>query len=367
MRLRQNRLSWGPLQTLALAIAIGAIVLLGACTSEGDAPATATSPAGTTVPDDASLRVVTTTGFVADWAREVGGDGVDVFSLLPLGGDPHTYQPGARDVAMVADADVVLTVGLGLEADWLEELLHNANTDDSKIIALGDKVDPIELAETGDHDEEEGEDEGDDHGDEEGEGEGDDHGDEEGEDEDADHADEHDHGPIDPHFWFDPIRVKIVVNEIAAQLSEANPEDAGVYFENAAAYGRQLDELHNWTQQQVEMIQPERRLLVTSHDSLSYFAVKYGFEVVGLVIPAVGTDPSAEHMVELTEVVREHDVPAIFGETTVSERLAQTINRETGAVLVLLYSGSLGPEGSGADTYLRMVRTNVERIVEALR
>ncbi len=181
--------------------------------------------------------------------------------------------------------------------------------------------------------------------------------------------DEHAHGTLDPHFWFDPVRVKIAVNEIAAQLSILNPGNADTYYLNAAAYREELDELHAWIQEQVAMVPPERRLLVTSHDSLSYLAMAYGFEVVGLVIPSLSTDlePSADHLVELIEVVREHDVPAVFGETTVSERLARTVASETGAELVQLYSGSMGVEGSGADTYLGMVRTNVERIVEALK
>ena len=179
----------------------------------------------------------------------------------------------------------------------------------------------------------------------------------------------HDHGPLDPHFWFDPIRVKVAVNEIAARLSAIDPEGAETYLRNASEYGEQLDELHAWVQEQVSAVAPERRLLVTSHDAFSYFAELYGFEVVGLVIPSLAThvEPSAEHIAALVEVVREHDLPALFGETTVSERLAQTIATETGAQLFRLFSGSLGPEGSGADTYLGMVRTNVERIVEALK
>ena len=193
-----------------------------------------------------------------------------------------------------------------------------------------------------------------------------------GHDEDEDehgHAHAHDHGTHDPHFWFDPNRVKIAVNEIAARLSAVDPDNASFYSQNASEYGKKLDELHAWTQQQVSAVAPERRLLVTSHDSLSYFAKAYGFTVVGLVIPSLAThvEPSAEHIADLVSVVREHNVPALFGETTVSERLAQTVARETGANLVQLYSGSLGQEGSGADTYLGMFRTNVERIVAALK
>ena len=106
------------------------------------------------------LQIVTTTNFVADWVRNVGGDRVEVFSLLAPGSDPHSYQPGARDVARIADADMVLSVGLGLEAGWLTELIHNASVDEHGIVALGNHIDPIETEETGAHgDEHEGEEE----------------------------------------------------------------------------------------------------------------------------------------------------------------------------------------------------------------
>ena len=458
---------------LVAALAIGLVAACGdgsdpeppseqtaAPSEQAAAPSEQTAASPTTAPTSADasaaapsappVQVVTTTNFVADWARVVGGDRVEVFGLLPPGGDPHTFQPGPRDVAKVADADVVFTVGLGLEADWLEDLLHNASADDSKLVALGDGVDPVEFATADLHDDHgdedaHGDDHGDedahedDHGDEDAHGDdhgdedaheddhgddhgdedaheddhgdedaheddhGDDHGDEDAHeddhgdedaheddhgdedaheddhgddhgDEDAhedDHGDEHghDHGSLDPHFWFDPIRVKIAVNAIADRLAAIDPESASVYRQNAAEYGQQLDELHAWTQEQVSAVAPERRLLVTSHDAFSYFAGAYGFEIVGLVIPSLAThvEPSAEHVEGVVRVVREYGIPAVFGETTVSERLAQAIARETGAELVRLYSGSLGPEGSGADTYLTMVRTNVERIVEALR
>ena len=204
-----------------------------------------------------------------------------------------------------------------------------------------------------------------------GDGAHDDHGHEEGhmEAEDAHDHHGHDHGLWDPHFWFDPIRVKIAVNEIAARLSVLDPDNAATYSANAAAYEKELDMLHAWTLTHVEMVQPERRLLITSHDSLSYFAKLYGFEVVGLVIPSLSThiEPSAEHIAGLIDTVREHDVPAVFGETTVDQKIVQALARETGAEIVQLYSGSLGEEGTSGDTYIGMVRTNVERIVEALK
>ena len=196
-----------------------------------------------------------------------------------------------------------------------------------------------------------------------------------GEDEHDDHGDEgdeghddHGHGPLDPHFWFDPNRVKIAVNDIAARLSALDPENIGVYIENALEYGRQLDELHAWIQEQVAAVPPERRLLVTSHDTFAYFADVYGFEVIGALIPSLAPDvePSAEHLAELVEVLREHNAPAVFSETTVSNKLPEALARETGASLFHLYADSLGERGSPAGTYLGMMRANVEVLVEAL-
>ena len=190
----------------------------------------------------------------------------------------------------------------------------------------------------------------------------------------SDHGDEgghdgHNHGPLDPHFWFDPNRVKIAVNGIAARLSALDPEGTGFYFQNAADYAVQLDELHSWIQGQVELVRPERRLLVTSHDTFAYFADVYGFEVIGALIPSLAPDaePSAGHLAGVVEVVREHNAPAVFSETTVSRKLPEAVARETGAVLTQLYADSLGEKGSAAGTYLGMVRTNVERIVESLK
>ena len=207
----------------------------------------------------------------------------------------------------------------------------------------------------------------------------DDHGDHDAHDDHDDHmtmADGHDdhgheghhHGPLDPHFWFDPNRVKIAVNDMAARLAELDPEGADYYAQNAADYGAQLDELHSWIQEQVAVVPQDRRLLITSHDTFAYFADIYGFEVIGTFIPSLAPDvePSAEHIAGLVEVIREHNAPAVFSETTVSGKLPEAVARETGAVLAQLYADSLGEKDSPAGTYLGMVRTNVERIVEAL-
>ena len=395
----------GTIVTLALLFAAAA------CSDDSGSEKPQPTASGSTGQEPAEARtvsVVTTTNIVADWVENIGGGNVDVFSLLPAGTDPHTFQPGAQDVARVADADLVLSVGLGLEASWLHDLLENAARDESAIVELGEIVDPIEFAqghasevemledlshivhevEEGEIDAETGLDEikelleaaeeeevpamlleivakvedGQMYA-------GDaiqeiEHLASEGEDEHAGHG----HGLEDPHFWFDPLRVKLAINDIAARLSMLDPDRGDTYSANASAYNARLDELHAWSEQQAGTVPEDRRLLVTSHDSFGYFANLYGFEVVGVVLSGTtDVEPSAGDLADLVEEVKEYGVAAVFGETTVSERMASTVASESGADLVRLYSGSLGLEGSGAETYIEMIRTNVGRIVEALK
>ena len=340
-----------------LAMFILALAALTGCSGEEE----------TREPDDATqasspfLEIVTTTDFMADWARRVGGSSVNVFSLLPPGADPHSFQPGSRDIARIADADLVLTVGLGLEDDWLNALISNASADPTKVIAVTDVIEPLENPE---YSEEDG-DAGEDHGEEETD-EGEDHADEDSEEGEGEH---HDEGPLYPHFWFDPIRVEQVIGHVASLMAAKDPSRAETYQSNASDYQHELQELHSFIESELAAIPASRRLLVTSHDSLQYFASRYGMTVVGTVIPATTTETesSPKHLTDLIEKVRQFNVPAVFGEVTVSERLAVTIAEETGATLVRLYSGSLGPPGSSAETYVGMMRTNTQLISQALR
>ena len=443
--------TWGlDLRKIAL-LTVVPLIALAACNGDsGPTPTTVTeAPTAATERTEEpvvvpAVKVVSTTNIVADWVENIGGEHVEVFSLLPIGVDPHSYQPGAQDVARIADADLVLSIGLGLEEAWLHELVESAARDESSIVELAELIDPIEFGESHIEDVEfieeinhmvheveegeispeegleeikefletiEGEEEEEDHGDE-GEGEeeeGEDHGDEEGEEEGDHHseADElaamvlkivneveeghrgaddaieaiealvsegdeahegHGHGTHDPHFWFDPIRVKTAVNEIASRLAALDPDRADAFLANAEAFNSQLDGLHTWTVEQVSVVPDARRLLISSHDSLGYFATLYGFDVIGVVLAGTTeVEPSPEDLSDLIEVAIRNQVTAVFGETTVSERLANIVATESGAELVRLYSGSLDSEGTSAATYVGMVKTNVERIVEALQ
>ena len=179
----------------------------------------------------------------------------------------------------------------------------------------------------------------------------------------------HDHGELDPHFWFDPLRVKQAVNSIAAQLATIDPQNTQFYRDNAAAYGAELDSLHAWIQERVATLPEERRLLVTSHDSFQYFAQRYGFEVVGAIFPVTTErEPTAQELAELIETIEHEGAIAVFTEKSHSARLAERIAEETGAKLVGgLYTGSLGEPGGEAETYLDLMRYDVDTIVEALQ
>ena len=185
--------------------------------------------------------------------------------------------------------------------------------------------------------------------------------------EDAD--DGHGHGALDPHFWFDPLRVKQAVNSIAAQLSTADPAGQAIYRENAAAYNEELDALHSWIGEQVSSLPEDRRVLVTSHDSFQYFAQRYGFEVAGAIFPvSTEAEPTAQDLAMLIETIEHEGVAAVFTERSHSQRLAKRVAEETSATLIGgLYTGSLSEEGGEAATYVDLMRHNTTTIVEALR
>ncbi|MCY4436736.1 MAG: metal ABC transporter substrate-binding protein [Chloroflexi bacterium] len=390
----------GTWRSLWTAIAILVLVVASAC--GGDDPDV--EPALSEAP---AIRVIAVTNVLADWAKAVGGDRVEVASLIPTDVDPHGFQPGPRDAAKIAEADLIIAIGLGMEGFWLDELLHNVARDSSIVLTLGDLVDPIlnDSEDEGGHaddededdhaddedeghdedghadDEEEGHDEDDNgHADDEDDGHDEDeegHADDEDEghdDEENGHADDeedehgHDHGAHNPHFWFDPLRVMIAIDAIAERFAEMDPAHADEFRARAAAYKEELQALDDWTLEQVGMVPPERRLILGSHDYYRYFADRYDFEVLGIILSvAEDVEPSAEHLAGLVELMRERNLQAVFGETTAHERLASALANEAGATLVRLYSDSLGPEGSGAATYIEMVKFNVTLVVEALK
>ncbi len=284
------------------------------------------------------LAVVATTTIVGDVVAQVGGDAIDLTVLLPVGADPHVFDPSPQDMAQVADADVIFANGAGLEA-FLERLLENAGGN-AELIHVSEGIAFIEA----EH-----------------------HEDDEHEDEHA--ADDHHHEGIDPHTWTDPNNVLRWVDNIESALIRYDPAHAAAYKANADAYRAQLRELDAWVRGQVAAIPAENRKLVTDHETFAYFAQRYGFEQIGAVVPGYSTaaQPSARDLAALEDRIRAYGVKAVFVGSTVNPALAQRVAEDTGIKLVFLYTGSLTAPGGEADSYLRYVKYNVGAMVEGLR
>jgi ABC-type Zn uptake system ZnuABC Zn-binding protein ZnuA len=268
------------------------------------------------------LNVLAVETFLADIAQNVAGERAKVEALMPIGVDPHGFEPTPGDVTRVANADVLITNGAGLETS-LDRLLEDAGGEQQVIEASAGL-----RARTGPE------------------------------------------GEVDPHFWLDPNNVVQYVENIREGLIRADPEGAATYTANAAAYTAQLRELDDWIAGQVEQIPVERRLLVTNHESLGYFADRYGFTVVGTIVPSVstGSAPSAQQMAALVQQIRAEHVAAIFLETGTNTQLAEQIAQEAGVQVVTeLYTHSTSEPDGPAPTYIEMMKYNVRTIVGALR
>jgi ABC-type Zn uptake system ZnuABC Zn-binding protein ZnuA len=175
---------------------------------------------------------------------------------------------------------------------------------------------------------------------------------------------------VDPHFWLDPTLVETYVENIRAAFAETDPEGAAAYAANAAAYVEELEALDDWIATQIDAVPADRRKLVMNHMSHGYFADRYGFAVVGAVIPSVGTDdaPTARQLADLTQAIEATGAAAIFVELGQSPTLAQQIAAETGVTVIddLRDHSLSGPDGE-APTYTEMMKYDTRRIVEALR
>ncbi|MBN1427648.1 MAG: zinc ABC transporter substrate-binding protein [Anaerolineae bacterium] len=290
---------------------------------------------------DGVPAIVATTSLIADVAGRVAGEHVQIIALMQPGQDPHTYEPAPADVAKLQSADLVFANGLGYEESLvliLEELEAGGKV---RIVTVSEGVDLL----PGSH-----------------------HHHEDGEHEDEDDH-ENDHAVGDPHTWMDPNNVKIWVDNIAAALADIDPDNAEAYWANADAYKAHLVELDAFIAGQVDVISQADRKLVTDHEALGYFARRYGFEAVGAVIPNVSTaaEPSAADLAALVTVIREQNVRAIFVGSTVNDTLSQQVAAEIGhpvQILPLYYT--LGSPSTGADTYLSMMRVNIETVVKGL-
>jgi zinc/manganese transport system substrate-binding protein len=269
--------------------------------------------------------VVVTTNILGDVTRQVVGDQAAVTVLMQPDADPHSFGISAQQAAQLERAGLVVHNGLGLE-EGVQRHVDAARSAGVATFAAAEAVDPLPFATDG--------------------------------------------GP-DPHFWTDPRRVRRVVDLVADQVIEhVDGVDAATVRRNAARYGAAVDELDTALTAQFGRIPPERRKLVTNHHVFGYLAQRYGFEVVGAVIPSGTTlaSPSASDLESLATAVRAAGVPAVFADSSQPDRLARVLADRAGVhvAVVPLHSESLTREGEGAATYLEMMRANADAIARGL-
>lgn len=284
-------------------------LLLAACAS----PAT---------PAANKLKVVATYSILGDLLQNVGGDRIELHTLVGPGLDTHTFEPSPADSIALAEASLIFENGLEFEP-WLADL-YVASGSDAGRVAVSDGLEPLRSGESGE---------------------------------------------ADPHLWHSAANAIHMVKAIRDALAKADAPNAAIYHANAEAYIVQLQELDNWVFAQVKTLPESRRKLVTTHDTFGYFADRYGFEVVGAVLPASteGASPSAQKVAALVESVKAAGVPAVFAENVSSNTLLRQVADEAGvSVVASLYTDALGSAGSDGDTYLKMMRYNVTTIVAEL-
>lgn len=288
-------------------------LLLTACTA---------NQASSQIPQDNPVSVLASTSFLADIAQNVAGDRVVVESLLPFGSDPHTFQPKPADAARVAASTVLILNGTEYE-HFIEPLLENAGGERVVVEASAGLTPRL-------------------------------------------YVDEDEHKAGDPHFWLDPNMVITYVENIRDGLIAADPEGAGIYSSNAESYIKQLQDLDSWIHAQVDTLSPEERLLVTNHEALGYFADRYGFTIVGTVIPSLSSEasPSAQEMAALVEKIKASNAISIFLDASDNPALARQIAEDAKVkVITDLHLESLTTSNGPAPTYIEMMKYNTNLIV----
>lgn len=303
-----------PLVVLPLALA------LAACGGEGRSQTRRDGP----------VRIVATTGIIADTASRLAGEHAKIEALMGPGVDPHLYKASESDVRRLAEADLILYNGLHLEGKMGDILTKMARS--RPVVAVTEAI-PEELRR-----------------------------------EPPEFA-----GQYDPHVWFDVSLWKRTLEPIAQALAEVDPEHAEAFRANAEAFGRELEELDAWVKEQTASIPPDQRVLVTAHDAFGYFGKRYGLEVVGIQGISTLSEAGLHDVDRVVQVILDKRVKAIFVESSVPRRSIEAVQAgveargQEVAIGGQLYSDSLGAAATPEGTYVGMVRANVDTIVNALR
>jgi ABC-type Zn uptake system ZnuABC Zn-binding protein ZnuA len=299
-------------------------------------------------------KVLAVESFLADITKNIAGNRLEVETLMPIGLDPHSFEPSPGDVAKIAESDILIINGSGFE-EWLNDIITGAN---EKIIivecseglknriqdANGQEQDSNESGAVTEAASKSGQ----------------------------DATTENDTGYAhegDPHFWLDPNLVMVYVQNIKDALLKSDPQGKDLYNKNAEEYTARLRELDAWIKDEVKIIPADKRLLVTNHESFGYYADRYGFKVIGTIIPnfSSASSPSAQEISNLIEKIKAANVRAIFLETGSDSKIAGQIAKETGITVVTgLLTHSITEPGGPAPTYIEMMKFNTKTITESL-
>lgn len=286
---------------------------------------------------DGHLHVVATTSIVADVVANVGGEAIELDTIIPRMTDPHGYQLTPGDLRLLHDADVVFINGLGLE-ESLEQSLSQL-PEDIPIVSLSEGIQLREftLEQT---------------------------------EPDTDHdLEDHASTGVDPHVWFDPLNIDVWTDNAAQSLAALDPANAAAFQANSNTYHDQLEDLHNWILTQLEEIPQADRKLVTDHLLMGYFAQRYNFEIINALLPAFSSaaSPSAQELADIQDSIRQSGAKVIFVGMTSNRRIAEQMAKDTSVAVVPLYTGSISDLNSPASTYLTFMQYNVRAIVTALK
>ena len=281
------------------------------------------------------LKVIASFSILADLAKNIGGERVDVGALVGPGSDAHVFAPTPADARRVTEARLVLVNGLGFEA-WLDRLIKASGS--KAAIAVATKgIRPRKAA--GDHDHNHG----------------------------GKRAQVAGHDDVDPHAWQSVANVKIYVANIRDALAAADPDHASMYRANADAYNAKLDTLDTEVRGIVAKIPPGRRKIITNHDAFGYFEAAYGIKFLAPQGVATDSEPSARDVARIIRQIKRHKIPAVFLESISDPRLMQRIAKETGAKIGgTLYSDALTEADGRAPTYIDLMRYNVMTLAGAL-
>lgn len=305
--------------------AVAAFVALAALAGCGRVEAL-TAPADIA---ERKIHVVATTGMVGDVVKNVGGDRLEITTLMGPGIDPHAFKASERDVISLAEADLIFYNGLHLEAKMAEVFERMQGR--VRTVAIAHAIDKAELL-----------------------------------------APPEFEGAFDPHVWFDVGLWAHTVDSVEEALIEIDPSSEDLYRSNAEQYRSELEELDAYVAEQAKLVPPERRIVITAHDAFNYFGEGYGFEVRGLQGISTATEAGAADVRDLADEIAQREIPAIFVETSVSTRFVTAVQeavRSRGFEVAIggeLFSDAMGDAGTPEGTYIGMVRHNIDTIVGGL-